>query len=102
MTGDADEARDLLIAELVQGLEYAVGSFHFGEIVRSGKAVNVDQVDLVRLEPLHTAFQNPHGIVVLAGVDLRSEPDFFPASRHYFADALFALPVAVSISGVDI
>jgi hypothetical protein len=102
MAGDADEARHLLIAQLQQDVQDAVGRFHRGQVFLVGQAVHVDEVEVVSLQALEAAFQNALRFVAFARLDLGGQEDAFAASLHDLADALLATAVAVAVGGVHV
>ena len=50
VAGDADEAGDFLLFQLLDGGEDAVGAADAGEIVEIAQAVDLNQIDVVGLQ----------------------------------------------------
>ena len=100
----ADEARDLLVAELVEGLERAVRGLDLGEVVLASEAVQVQQVHVVGLEALEAGLHLPQRRVARARArgDLRGQEDVLAPGRHHAPDARLALAVAVVHGGIEV
>ena len=52
MTGNADEARQLLVAHPVKRIQHAMAGLDFRQIVLAHQSMHVDQIDLTGLKPL--------------------------------------------------
>src|SRR5260221_200940 len=100
----ADEARDLLLPQLVEGLERAVHGLDLREVVFLAQAVDVHEIHVVGLEPLEAGLHFPQGLLARARAagDLRGEKHLLAARRHHAADPRLALAVAVVDRGVEV
>jgi hypothetical protein len=102
VAGDADRARDLLLAKLVHRLEDAVRRLDPCQIVRAVEGVDMDKIQTVRLKPLQAAFDQLHRSVVGAVVRFRDQPDPGAMRFQHPPKSFFALAVAVAEGRVEI
>ena len=100
----ADEPRDLLLAQFVEGLQRPVRRLDCREIGLVADAVQVEQVEVVGLQPLEAVLDLLEGGVARprAGGDLGGEEHVLPPRRHDAADSRLALAVPVAEGGVEV
>ena len=100
----ADEARDLLLAQLVEGLDRPVRGLDLREVRLVAEAVEVQQVEVVGLQALQARLDLLERRVARArpAGDLGREEDVLPARGQEPAQPRLALAVAVVDRGVEV
>ena len=102
VAGHPDKSRHFLIAHLVDNIEHVAGRFHIRQILFIEQTMDVQQVDVIRVEAAQAAFDNAFGLVPVPRVDLGSEEDVLAARRHQLADPRLALPVSIPVGSIDV
>src|SRR5579871_686340 len=64
--------------------------------------MDVNQIQVIGLEALQSAFDDALRLVRLARFDFRGEKDIFAPVLHDLADPGFAEPVAVAVGGIHV
>ena len=93
VAGDANEARDFLVFQLLYGGKNAVGTADAIQVVEVAQAVDLDQVEIVRLEKLEAGFYGAQRAVAVSRINLGGEKDILPALLGKLAETLLAQPL---------
>ena len=89
VAGDADEAGDFLLFQLLYGGEHAVGPADAFKVVEVAQAVDLNQIDVVGLQELETRLDRTERAVAISRIDLGGEKNFFAALSWKIRRAVF-------------
>ena len=101
MRGNADEARDLALAQLVERF-HDLFFFDLGQIFGSLEAVQVEQVHPVDAQAPEAFVGCAHHVVRRTGLGLGGHEKPFAAAFDGFTDPGFALAPAIRLGRVDV
>ena len=90
MAGDADEADDFLLFQLLDGGENAVRAADALEVVEVAQAMDLNQIYIVRLQEFEARFNRAKRAVAVSGIDLGCQEDFLAALFRKLPEAFFA------------
>src|SRR6476660_9272732 len=97
MAGDANKARDLLVAHFMHNIEYISSRFYIGQILAVCQAVYVQEIDVIGVQPAEAAFDNSLRLVSIASIYFGRKEDVLPPGGHEFTHPGLALSVAVPV-----
>ena len=96
VAGDANEARNFLVFQLLYGGKNAVRTADAVQVVEIAQAVDLDQIEIVRLEKFEAGFYGAQRAIAVSRINLGGEKDILSgASWKTHRDASrSAAPVA--------
>jgi len=104
MAGDADEARELLVARLEKGFENATLGLNAGQVVFVFEGVDVNQIHPVHLQILQALLDDTWHGGAIPGADLGGDEEaLLSAPRPKGpAEQLLAAAVIVAVGGIEV